>query len=121
MRKKLIEYFKTAKLEILDQGIPAGSVISRITTHYSGVTFDYIYRYVLKRRYSKVKVAKMLIELSNEKIITPAPCMFLRNLVFFKYTCPWDKFSIIDNKISAYVIYNNKMRDTIEFINKSNN
>ena len=121
MKKILEKYFKTHPLEILDGGIPAATTVYGNKT-YSAVTFNYIYQYVLKKKFSIKDLPKILIELYNENKIKIGPCSHIQNLVFFvkcDYTTWWKIFAINDNLILAdHNIYSNKMRETIEFFNK---
>jgi len=117
MEEKLIKYFESSILKILDKGIPASD---KNIDYYQGVTFNYICKYVLKDKYSPENVAKILIKLANRRLITPAPCGNLRNLVFFNYNNHWSKFKVIENQIVASYTYNDEMNNIINFINNCN-
>lgn len=76
------EYYKTDKLEVLDDGKVYGE---HETNHYGAVSLDYIHKYVLKETVTKRFVAKVLFKLCIDKRLRPIPCNHARDLVFINY------------------------------------
>lgn len=77
--EKILKYLNQDKLPILDNGEPMKEFYPN---NYEAVSMDYIYRYVLKRRYRKSIVAFVLIELTKDKQIDMIPCGYADNILF---------------------------------------
>jgi len=104
------EYFKNAKLEVLDKettkGVWGAFGNDKV---YGAVSLTYIHKYLLKEKVSLKFVAKIIAELCKEKYLLPIPCDFAGDLVFCQYTWSlskgWMKFLFSDNKVICSKYY----------------
>lgn len=99
-KKKIKEYFKDAKLEVLNKNSKEyiGVYGAFPNEHYYGaVSLNYIHKYVLKEKVTKRFVARKIAELMDDKYLLPIPCNFADDIVFCNYEWsigkPFVKFS----------------------------
>lgn len=109
-KEKIKEYFKNAKLEVLDKETSKG-VWGAFGNEkvYGAVSLTYLHKYLLKERVSLKFVAKTIAELCKEQYLLPIPCSFAKDLVFCQYewslTKHWMKFHFHNNEVISSEYY----------------
>ena len=68
---------------------------------YTGVTLHYIFKYVLKKRYSKTNTAAILLNLLNSETIKCLHCPNIDDMVFNNIECPYWEFIIKDHRFCS--------------------
>lgn len=84
LQKEILDYLNLKKLPPLDLDQEELLTLEeeRDRPYYTGVTFDYITKYVLKNKYESGLVAYSLIDLLEKKLIKCLPCGYVHTLVF---------------------------------------
>lgn len=73
MEELLLEYFKQLRLKVLDNSP---------RSYYTGVTIPYIFKYVLKEKYSILEIVDKLLELHQQDKIHCLYCGDVKDVVF---------------------------------------
>ena len=85
IREKIINYFgeSNSNLEILDEN-------DSDKTSYSGVTAEYIIKYVVGKEFDRNDVIDELVNLHTKKKLKALKCENINNIVFHKVSNNWD-------------------------------
>lgn len=104
-REILMDYFDYSKnnsslLEILDEGSPDANKRGG----YTGVTLNYVWKYILKEQLTKADTLEVLMDLIKEEQIASIFCGNIMNFVFEKYDSDYDHCrDSIEEQIEALV------------------
>lgn len=90
---------------------------------YTGVTLHYIFKYTLKKRYSKTNVAAILLKMLNDEKIKCLFCPDVQKIVFNNLNSPYWSFDIKNYEFLFKNSYEINIKDrclpTINFLKES--